>query len=83
MCAAPQTRRNDQQGGILGRDESDPLADAVAAGESDHRKVSGVGITNTPMREHSNRPRSRFTGHGRDTEGAFGEEDVPLDRPLG
>lgn len=27
--------------------------------------------------------RSRYTGHGRDTEGAFGEEDDPVDRPFG
>jgi hypothetical protein len=58
-----------------------PRADAVAAGESDHRDDSGVGITNTPMGDHRNPPRSRYTGHGRDTEGAFGEEDVPPDRP--
>jgi hypothetical protein len=59
-----------------------PRADAVAAGESDNRDDSGVGITNTPMRDHGNTTRSRYTGHGRDTEGAFGEEDVPPERPV-
>lgn len=60
-----------------------PRADAIAAGESDHRDDSGVGITNTPMADHGKTQRSRYTGHGRDTEGAFGEEDVPPDRPPG
>jgi hypothetical protein len=27
--------------------------------------------------------RSRYTGHGRDTAGAFGQEDDPVDRPQG
>jgi hypothetical protein len=58
-----------------------PRADAVAAGQSDDRDDSGVGITNTPMRDHGTEGRSRYTGHGRDTEGAFGEEDVPPARP--
>jgi hypothetical protein len=64
-----------------GNSQDYPRADAVAAGEADQRDDSGIGSTNTPMRDHSDMPRSRYTGHGRDTEGAFGEEDVFPDRP--
>ncbi len=44
---------------------------------------SNVGRDSVPMYDREQTDRARYTNHGRDTEGAFGEEDVPVDRPQG
>lgn len=46
----------------------------------ERRDDSGVGITNTPTGDHGTQPRSRYSGHGRETEGAFGEERGEADQ---
>ena len=56
----------------------------------DHRSVGDTGHGHPrPDEVGSTEPteaeagRSRYTGHGRDSEGAFGQEDDPVDRPQG
>jgi hypothetical protein len=44
-----------------------------------HPRPDEVGSTE-PIEDEDGR--SRYTGHGRETPGAFGEEDTPVDRPL-
>jgi hypothetical protein len=61
------------QASHAGRPTNDP--------EPELRDDSGVGITNTPTRDHRGTPRSRYAGHGRDTEGAFGTEEPGAEQP--
>ena len=46
-----------------------------------HRESSNVGRDSVPMNDRDQTHRPRYTGHGRDTEGAFGEEEAPAEQP--
>lgn len=41
----------------------------------ERREDSGVGDTNTPVADRQQGGDRRYRGHGRDAEGAFGEEE--------
>ena len=56
-----------------GRPTNDPAPER-------HEDTS-AGLDSVPMGDHGTAGRSRYTGHGRDTEGAFGEEQGTVDRP--